>query len=107
MKKRLLAAIIAISIFSIIGISAKSGGFEDQRVNYIYWDQEEINTYWTGVSNKVNYDNYAPCVGVINAGYECGAIAYQNQYKEFSLPVYVNHLHGLQRSTGSLEYIIK
>lgn len=107
MKKIISVLILTIAFIGVLGVSAQNGGFEDTRVNYIYWDQDEIQTYWTGVTNKVNYDNYAPCVGVNDAGYECGERAYQSQYKEFPLTVYVSHLHGLQRSTGSLEYIVR
>lgn len=107
MKKIISLLIMCLLFGTTIFAYAQTGGFEDERVNYIYWDQNEIQTYWTGVTNKVNYDWYAPCVGAKNAGVECGEAAQQGRYKEFGLAVYVSHVHGLLTSYGQLEYIIE
>ena len=108
MKKILSLFIIPLIFMGTIAISAQTGGFEDSRVNYIYWDQDEIQTYWTGVTNKISYDSYAPCVGVnADSEYNCGARAYQSQYREYGLAVYQSHIHGLEREGGHLEYVIR
>lgn len=107
MKKIISLLIMCLLFGTTIFAYAQTGGFEDERVNYIYWDQNEKQTYWTGVTNKVNYDWYAPCVGAYQAGAECGEAAYQSQYKEYGLSVYVRHVHALLTSYGQLEYIVE
>ena len=52
MKKILSLFVIPLIFLGAIAVCAQTGGFEDSRVNYIYWDQDEIQTYWTGVTKQ-------------------------------------------------------
>ncbi|MEG0240706.1 hypothetical protein [Anaerorhabdus sp.] len=107
MKKILSLLVITLTfVGAISAVSAQEGYIEDDIVAYNYWDQNNIGTYWTGVVNKVDYDQFAPCVGAKNAGYTCGAKAYQSQYKEFGLGVNAPHVHCLHSSEWGMQYLI-
>ena len=45
-----LLAIFMTFGFSFVG--ASTGEIDDSRVHMIYWDQNDIHTYWTGVLIK-------------------------------------------------------
>ena len=107
MKKILTFLAVLMLFCGTVAVFAKEGTIDDERVKMIYWDQPEVQTYWTGVTNKISYDYYAPCVGVPNGGYTCGQRAYQSQYKEHGLAVYVRHGHALYNSWDSMEYIVE
>ena len=69
--------------------------------------------YWTGVTNKLSYDKFAPCVVAGNSEYACGIAVGQSSYGEHgrwldnSAKVVV---HGLAAEsggyTGPLQYPI-
>ena len=87
-------------------IAAKEGQINDERVNFIYWDQNEISTYWSGVTNKISYNNYRPCVGPAYSEWSCGAFAHKDEYKEFCLGGASHHMHSLGNKDGGFDYII-
>lgn len=107
MKRFLTLFATALLFCGTIVVFAQEGRIDDERVTMIYWDQTDIQTYWTGVTNKISYDYYAPCVGVADGEYQCGQQAKQSQYKEFGLGVYVPHGHALYNSWHSMEYIVE
>ncbi|MEG0409019.1 MAG: hypothetical protein RR623_09110 [Bacilli bacterium] len=109
MKKILIIFTIILVSASSIPVFAKEGFISDERVDYNYWDQEHINTYWTGVYNKIDYNYYAPCVAIQNSDvYGCGPYAYKSQYQEgFMSNITTPHMHFLMSKTGSNDYIIK
>lgn len=50
----------------------------------IWWSQGGgSNMYWTGVTNKLSYDKYEPCVGAGASEYGCGAALGQSSYGEY------------------------
>ena len=69
--------------------------------------------YWTGVTNKLSYDKFAPCVVAGNSEYACGIAVGQSSYGEHGrwLNNSVNVVvHGLTTEsggyTGPLQYLI-
>ena len=99
-----------MALVVLVPISASQGSHEDDNVAMIFWDQNEISTYWTGVTNKldssINY--YAPCVGVYGTSdYGCGANAYKNQYKEYGYGTGSSHSHWLKSKYGTFDYIFR
>lgn len=95
-----MLAVITTPVF------AKQGSFEDANVKYIYWD-ESSTTFWTGVTNKINYNRYAPCVGPKKYSQDeiyCGFFANQNVYKEKSGQLYNGHSHSLLSDYGTYDY---
>ena len=108
MKKKYLICVCIMLVLSFLAVAAKEGSLSDSRVDYIYWDQPSYNMYWTGVTNKISYDYYAPCVGPSNSEYGCGERAYQSQYREYGFWTSASrHMHGLLNSWNSLEYRIE
>ncbi|MCI6272555.1 MAG: hypothetical protein MR601_06360 [Erysipelotrichaceae bacterium] len=114
MKKLKIFVVLGVLVASLqfLNVFAYSGGWEDERVNYIYWSQGGgSNMYWTGVTNKISYDQYKPCVGPAGSEYSCGKAARKSQYKEYGF--WVNNdnnkiVHGLEtQSGGPLQYIVE
>lgn len=109
MKKKILMAIISFMIVGMfVPISASEGQIKDNIVDMIYWDQNDKNTYWTGVTNLVpsSVNWFKPCVGIASAGdYGCGTISYQGQYREKSYSTTLPHTHFLENKWGTKDYI--
>lgn len=101
-----LLAIFMTFGFSFVG--ASTGEIDDSRVHMIYWDQNDIHTYWTGVTNKTGANVYKPCVGIANSdSFTCGADTYVGQYNEKS-GTHSNHVHFLWSSTYStIDYLVQ
>ncbi len=73
-----------LSVGALISINAYSGSQSDSRVDMIWWSQGGgSNMYWTGVTNKISYDKYEPCVGAGASEYACGAALGQSSYGEY------------------------
>ena len=69
----------------------------------IWWSQGGgSNMYWTGVTNKLSYDKFAPCVGANNSEYACGTAVGQSSYGEYGrwlnnlVDVVVQDLYNIQ-----------
>lgn len=107
MKKTVLILLAIVTFVMIVPTAAKEGSVSDANVDYIYWDQNEITTYWTGVTNKTNANDYQPCVGAVGGGAECGKIAYQYEYKEFGLKINVPHAHFLRSKYNTNDYQVE
>ena len=116
MKKLILCITLlcTVMVTGIVTVNAYSGSQSDSRVDMIWWSQGGgSNMYWTGVTNKLSYDKFAPCVGANNSEYACGAAVGQSSYGEHgrwldnSAKVVV---HGLAAEsggyTGPLQYPI-
>lgn len=73
-----------LSVGALVSINAYSGSQSDSRVDMIWWSQGGgSNMYWTGVTNKISYDKYEPCVGAGASEYACGAALGQSSYGEY------------------------
>lgn len=107
--KKVLSLLLITFVFvgAVSAVSAQEGYIEDDLVAYNYWDQKDISTYWTGVVNKVSYDQFAPCVGAKGGGYECGARAYQSQYREYGLGIDATHIHCLHSTSYGMQYLVE
>ena len=95
MKKKflVLSLLVAMITTPMLNIFAVTGSIDDHRVRMIYWDRYDWNVFYTGVTNKLNYNQFRPCVGVKNAGFECGDLASQSQYQEFGLSIRQGNHH--------------
>ena len=92
-------------ITGIVTVNAYSGSQSDSRVDMIWWSQGGgSNMYWTGVTNKLSYDKFAPCVGANNSEYACG------EYGRWLNNLVDVVVHGLTTEsggyTGPLQYPI-
>ncbi len=91
-----------------IPVKAATASAEDDNVQYTYWDQSEIQTYWSGVYNKISYNTYRPCVGGKIIGEGCGIIANQSQYREYCKGTSVfAHYHYLLSKYGTKDYFVE
>lgn len=106
--------ILAIVLIGFVAITiptfAKQGSISDKNVDYIYWDQPEIQTYWTGVTNKIDYNYYGPCVGptkYISGEIYCGPLAPKGAYYEKSGRLYNGHSHSLLSDYGTYDYWVE
>ncbi len=107
-----ILCIMAVSL-SFLSVNAYNEKLEDHRVIYNYWSQgNHSKMFWTGVVNKVNYDEYKPCVGPYGSEYTCGTAAKCGEYQEYGW--WINNqrwsnkiCHGLETSYGSgLQYFV-
>lgn len=113
MKNKILVSTLSIMTLIItiaIPVFAQQGSLNDERVDYNYWDQPEIQTYWTGVYNKIDYNYYSPCVG--HKKYQegeiyCGPQALQGMYEEKSGTLYNGHSHSLLSEYGTFDYWVE
>lgn len=108
-KTKIILLVGVMLIVISTPIFAKQGSFEDKNVNYIYWD-ENSTTFWTGVTNKIDYNYYAPCVG--HKKYDtgeiyCGGYADKNVYREKSGQLYNGHSHSLLSSYDTYDYWVE
>lgn len=110
MKAKKLIVAGSCTLFLLTGsvvVKAYSGSLSDSRVDMIWWSQGGgSNTYWTGVTNKLNYDAYKPCVGPTGSEYACGVAAGQSEYKEYGRwlsSTVTSVCHGLTSKTGNYE----
>ena len=104
-KKVLWLCLMVLGIFgSVQTVNAYASGLSDSRVDLIWWSQGGgSNTYWTGVTNKISYDVYRPCVGPNYSEFGCGVSATQSQYSEYGLWISstINeNVHGLITQSG-------
>ena len=91
-------------------VLAATASGEDNNVSYTYWDQGNIHTYWSGVYNKINYNNYRPCIGssISSIGGGCGEIAWQGTYQEHAEGLSVlAHYHYLKSAYGTKDYVVR
>ena len=109
MRKKILAEFLSLIVVGMfVPVSASEGQIVDNIVNMIYWDQNEISTYWTGVTNLVpsSVNWFKPCVGVASSDvFTCGQIAYQSQYREHCFKTEYRHTHFLESKYGTSDYI--
>lgn len=104
-----LAATAAVFMCAVsIPISAATAQGEDDNVQYVYWDQPEVKTYWSGVYNKINYNSYQPCIGSYLGKGGCGETAWQSQYKEHCEGTSIlSHYHYLLSGYGTKDYKVE
>lgn len=109
MKKLIISAFAALCLIQFTPVLAATASGEDNNVSYTYWDQGNIYTFWSGVYNKINYNNYKPCVGSnVGIGGGCGAIAWQGVYQEHAVGLRVfGHYHYLESGYGTQDYVVK
>lgn len=108
MKKFALALVATIMCLTFTPTSAATAEGSDERVDYIYWDQGEINTYWSGVYNKINYNMYRPCVNISVLGEGCGDFVPQYTYGEHCKGGSVfSHEHYLKSVYDTKDYLVK
>ncbi len=102
---------ILLSIFCVYASVmpfASDGRIDDERVTMIYWDNYDWGVIYTGVTNKIGYNAYAPCFGKEFSGYSCGAFALKGEYKEYGLSLtgLPAHKHALQNRDLGMDYIV-
>lgn len=110
--KYIVFSAVLLSIFSIYSNTvtfASEGQIDDERVTMIYWDNFNTDVMYTGVTNKISYNAYAPCVAKYGSEYACGGFALKGEYREYglSLPEGTNHAHALQNRDLGMDYIVK
>lgn len=107
--KCLFVVSCAFMCMIVIPVHAATASGEDDNVQYTYWDQSSIHTYWSGVYNKINYNNYKPCIASTGiGGGGCGDTAWQSQYVEHSEKIYVwGHYHYLLSYYGTEDYKVE
>ncbi len=107
--KCLFVVSCAFMCMIVIPVHAATATGEDDNVQYTYWDQGNIHTYWSGVYNKINYNSYKPCIGSALPGYGgCGDTAWQSQYVEHCEGIRVfNHYHYLLSGYGTEDYKVE
>ena len=109
-KVKLLVLILAVVVCTgVINLSAKEGEIDDNYVHYIYWDRYDWNVFYTGVTNKLTYQRYKPCGGVVDSEYQCGQYAAYSEYKEYGLSIQqgYQHIHALGNADGYFDYVIR
>lgn len=107
--KFLFVVSCAFMCMVFLPVKAATASGEDANVQYTYWDQGEINTYWSGVYNKINYNSYKPCIGSsISLIGGCGETAWQSQYVEYCKGISVlSHYHYLLSGYGTEDYKVE
>ncbi len=107
--KYLFVVSCAFMCMIVIPVHAATATGEDDNVQYTYWDQGNIHTYWSGVYNKINYNSYKPCIGSALPGYGgCGDTAWQSQYVEHCEGIRVfNHYHYLLSGYETEDYKVE
>ena len=98
---------IFLSIISGYNVAAKEGEINDERVHMIYWDQNDILMYWTGVTNKTSANEYSPCVGIQNSdSSNCGKNTKKGEYNEIN-GWHTRHCHFLFSNIyQSIDYLV-
>lgn len=97
---------VAMIAGATVSASASNWDFWDNNVEVHYWDVWDWNVAYSGVTNQISYNSYAPCVARSGEGYNCGAFAHQSEYREFALNnVTSSHTHALQSSYNTFDYV--
>ncbi len=108
-RKFFISVSTIIALFSPVCVYAYSGSYSDSRLDLIWWSQGGgSNMYWTGVTNKLTYDYYRPCVGAANSEFACGVAASYSTYKEYGRWLYSGVsqvVHGVSAASGNYNYL--
>ncbi len=107
-KMKFVVLIAAVLCFGMVIVKSKEGEINDNYVHYIYWDRYDWNVFYTGVTNKLHYQTYRPCVGIPNSEYRCGERAAFSEYREYGLSVAegYSHIHALENGDYYFDYIV-
>ena len=96
------------ALVAFVPVSAATAEGSDQNVDYTYWDQGNIYTYWSGVYNKINYNMYSPCIGTSLGGKSCGSPVPQSTYGEHNYGVrFLGHYHYLKSAYDTEDYVVR